>query len=285
MIAPLPLSPEYPSFDVLLPELNQFILDLVEGYNAAEITSWEALEEKANAFFTPEMMDHIDSIVPHWRKMASYEGGVTLVHVMCVFMGLYRMPEFLAMPAQQQGLMKWIILFHDLEKELLDGKRDYAHAYRSTAGAAHTLPKFGFPTTTDYSSLIDPWSEFTRSAVTLPEGSFTLIQDNRKLPEIVGGIERMFGQDTPATLILKTILFHLAIGGNEWPSPSPLTKEEIKRYFDRDLLSLSLVMNLGDNDGWNLFKPAAWERGRMDTLGIFERLGHLISESFHSKHR
>jgi len=271
---------ELPSFEDFLPDLHQFILDLVEDYNAGNIKSWDALEQKVKAFFSSEMMDQIDSIVPHWRKMASYEDGVTLIHVMCVSMGLYRMPEFLAMPAHQQGLMKWVILFHDLEKELPDGKRDYAHAFRSTAGAAHTLPKLGFPTTAEYDRLIDRWCELTRSAVTLPKNSSELIQDNQKLPQIVGGIERMFGQDTPATLILKTILFHLAIGGNDWPSPSPLTEEEIKRYFDSDLVSLSLVMNLGDNDGWNMFATANWEHGRMDTLNVFEQVERLISESF-----
>ena len=44
----------FPSFDVLLPEFNQFILELVEDHHAGKINSWEKLEEKVNVFFTPE---------------------------------------------------------------------------------------------------------------------------------------------------------------------------------------------------------------------------------------
>ena len=45
---------EFPSFDVLLPDLNQFIVDLVEEYKAEKIKSWNDLEDRVNAFFTPE---------------------------------------------------------------------------------------------------------------------------------------------------------------------------------------------------------------------------------------
>lgn len=267
---------EFPSFDLLLPDLNQFIVDLVEEYKAEKIRSWEDLEDKVHAFFTTERMDQTESIVPYWRKMASYANGLTLVHVMCVFMGLYMMPEFLSMSKYQQNLMKWVILFHDVEKEYQAGKRDHAHAFRSAVGAAQTLPKLGFPTTTEYDTLIDEWNAFTLAAVTLPEDSSNFIQDNRKLPEILDGIERMFGHNTPSALIIKTILFHLVVGGNDLPSPSPLTDEEIKKYFDNELVALLLVMNLGDNDGWTIFEPEVWEHGRMDTIEVFQRVERLI---------
>ena len=269
---------EFPSFDILLPDLDKFIVDLAKAYNAGNIKSWNDLEEKVKAFFTPERMDQISSIVPHWHKMASYADGLTLVHVMCVFMGLYMMPEFLGMSEYQQALMKWVILFHDVEKEHQAGKRDHAHAFRSAIGAAKTLPKLGFFTTTEYNTLIDEWSKFILSAVTLPEDSSNFIQDNRKLPRILDGIERMFGHYTPTALIIKTILFHLVVGGNDLPSPSSLTDEEIKKYFDNDLVSLLLVMNLGDNDGWTIFEPEVWQHGRMDTIEVFHRVERLIQD-------
>lgn len=269
---------EFPSFDLLLPDLNQFIVDLVEEYKAEKISSWEDLEERVNAFFTPEQMDRTEAIVPHWRKMASYADGLTLVHVMCVFLGSYMMPEFLGMSEYQQALMKWVILFHDVEKEHQAGKRDHVHAFRSAVGAAQSLPKLGFPTVTEYEALIDEWSAFTLAAVTLPEGSSNFIQDNHKLPQILDGIERMFGHNTPTALIIKTILFHLIVGGNDLPSPSPLTDEEIKKYFDSKLVSLLLVMNLGDNDGWTVFEPEVWGQWRMDTIEVFQRVEHLVQD-------
>lgn len=34
-----------------------------------------------------------------------------------------------------------------------------------------------------------------------------------------------------------------------WPPPSPLTDEEVRRYFDRELTLLLRAMNLGDGEG------------------------------------
>ena len=137
----------FPNFDTRLPFLNQFIRELVDDYHAGKINSWDALDEKVKTFFTAERMGETDALVPGWKKMASYSDGVTLTHVMCVFMGLYMMPEFLSMTNEQQGIMKWVILFHDVEKEHQRGKRDHLHAFRSSVGAARTLPKLGFPVT------------------------------------------------------------------------------------------------------------------------------------------
>jgi hypothetical protein len=267
---------EIPSFDGYFPDLNQFIHGLVGLYNAGRISSWEDLDERVNNFFTTEKMDQIESAVPHWNKMASYENGVTLVHVMCVFLGMYMMPEFLSMTPVQQQLMKWTILLHDVEKEPQDGKRDHAHAFRSAVTAARVLPRLGFPITAAYDSLIYEWSGFTCSAITKPENSPDIIQDNRKLPEILSGIERMFGDSTPATLIIETIAFHLSVDMQLWPPAAPLTDEEVGRYLDRELVPMLRVMNLGDSEGWSMFDPSR-EALRNDTLEAFKGIERLIS--------
>ena len=269
-------SAPVPSFDDRLPFLNHFILELVENYQAEKIKSWDELDKSVKAFFTTEQTEQLEAIVPGWHKMASYEDGITLVHVLCVFLGLYRMPEFLSMMHDQQQLMKWVILLHDVEKGPQAGKRDHAHAFRSAVTAARVLPKVGFPVTAEYDSLIDDWTAFTRNAVRLPENSRDAIQDNRKLPEILGGIQSMFGTNTPAALILKTILFHLSVDMQLWPPAAPLTDEEVKRYFDRDLIPMLRVMNLGDGQGWSLFHESR-EALRNDTLDAFTRIERLIS--------
>jgi len=267
---------EIPSFDFCFPYLNQFLLGLVDLYNEDRICSWADLEERVRNFFTAERMDQIESVVPHWRKMASYNNRVTLVHVMCVFLGMYMMPEFLSMSKDQQQLMKWVILLHDVEKEPQEGKRDHAHAFRSAVTTARVLPKLGFPITTEYDSLINQWSEFTNSAITKPEHSLDVVQDNHKLPGILNGINQMFGHDTPAALLVKTILFHLSVNMKLWPPAAPLTDEEVKSYFDHDLVSMLRVMNLGDSEGWNMFRPSR-ETLRNDTLEAFKKIEQLIS--------
>ena len=267
---------QVPSFDDCVPFLNHFILGLVENYQSGKINSWDGLDKTVKVFFTSECMKEMEEIVPGWREMGSYDDGITLVHVMCAFLGLYMMPEFLSMNNNQQRMMKWVILLHDVEKEPQQGKRDHAHAFRSAVTAARLLPKLGFPITPEYDALNDDWGEFTCTAIKLPENSLDAIQDNGKLPEIISGIERMFGQNTPASLIIKTILFHLSVDMQLWPPATPITSEEVKRYFDRELIPMLRVMNLGDSEGWSMFHESR-ESLRNDVLEAFKKIEQITS--------
>lgn len=267
---------QVPSFDDRLAFLNHFIIEMAENYQSGKINSWEKLDIAVKAFFTSARMHEMENLVPRWNKMASYDDGITLVHVMCVFLGLYMMPEFLSMNHMQQQMMKWVILLHDVEKEPQQRRRDHAHAFRSAVAAARILPKLGFPVTSEYNLLIEDWSEFTCAAITVPESPLDSVQDNRKLPEILSGIERMFGYHTPAALIIKTILFHLSVNMKLWPPAAPLTDEEVIKYFDRELVLMLRVMNLGDSEGWSMF-DASRETLRKDTLEAFKKIEQIIS--------
>jgi hypothetical protein len=267
-------TPEgFPAFDDCFSDLNQFILELVQAYEAASIKSWDDLEEKVSIFFTAEQIKQISG----WDKMASYAGGVTLVHVACVFLGLFMLPEFQSLSPSQKQIAKWTVLFHDVEKEIQQGNRDPIHGFRSAVVTARRLPDFGFPTTSEYADRIDSWSQRTSSAVRgFPEYSEP-IQDNQKLPEILAGIERMFGEGTPAALIVKTVLLHMSVNAvTEWPQAAPLTEAEIKTYIGKDLVPLLKVMMLSDNEGWVLFSSER-EQQRKDTLEAFQRIERNFS--------
>jgi len=268
----------FPFFDDHLPGLNQFILELVEAYTARKINSWDDLKERVNIFFTHARMDEMESLVPGWRKMASCSEGVTLTHVMCVFLGLYMLPEFQKLSREQQQIAKWFVLFHDIDKFHIRGKKDTMHAFRSAVVTANLLPRFGFPITPKYHELVLSWSEYTYHAFITNDGDTAPRPDNQKLPEVLAGIDQLYGKNTPATLIIKTALLHISLNVDVlYPTPAPLTENETKRYIDPILFPLLKVMMLADNEGWSLFDSEASARQRKDTLKVFERVEGLIS--------
>ncbi len=267
----------FPSFDAFFPDLDRFVRELVELHDAGKIKSWRDLEENVNVFFKPEMIELMETISSGWKKMASYAGGITLTHVMCVFLGLFMLPEFKSLSRENQQIAKWIVFFHDIEKEINKGSRDFTHGFRSATFAARSLPSLGFDFTSEYKNLIKVWSEFTNSAFVNSEDLSSDIQDNRKLPEILLGIEKMFGKYTPAALIVKCVLLHMSINVvSDYPQAAPLTDEEIAKYVDTETSLLLKAMCLADNEGWSMFYPEIRARQRNDTLKAFEKIERML---------
>ena len=271
-------SQNFPVFEDCFHDLNQFILELVHAYGAGRISSWDELENEVKSYFADQRMEQMESRVPGWQEMASYSEGITLVHVMCVFLGLFMLPEFQSLSVEQQQLAKWIVLFHDVAKAHIQGKKDTMHAFRSAVQTAKILPDFGFPTTQEYPELIGAWSEYTTRAFLDGDAKSAPKPDNGKLPEILKGIEQLYGAETPATLIIKTVLLHISLDVDPYyPTPAPLTEEEIRHYIGISLLPLLGAMMLSDNEGWSLFDPETRARQRKATLQAFEQFGQIIS--------
>jgi hypothetical protein len=266
----------FPAFDHCFPELNQFLLELVGRYEAGRIRSWDGLDQQVRAYFTPAIMEQMESQVPGWKKMASYTDGITLVHVVCVFLGMLMLPEYQSLNPDQQQMAKWIVLLHDIDKVHIPGKKDTMHAFRSGVQAANLLVRFGFRTRERFHERIDLWSKYTDQAFLLDDPDAPPKPDNRKLPGILIGIDNLFGKNTPAALITKTVLLHISPAIDpQYPTPAALTDNEIKRYIDPELFPLLQVMMFADNEGWSLFEPetrAQRNRDAHHAFGKFERL-------------
>jgi hypothetical protein len=270
-------SLSFPSFNETLPFLNQFILELVDAYRTGKVKSWDDLDDRVKNFFTPARMEQTEKLIPGWIKMASYADGITLTHVTCVLLGVYMQSEFQSLTPEQQQMAKWIVLFHDLDKIHVRGKRDTMHGFRSGILAARTLPTLGFPITGKYHDLLNAWSDLTLHAYIERPGDTLPIPDNQKLPEILAGIDQLFGGNSPADLITKTVLLHISLSVDPfYPTPTPLTDAEIKRFITPDLFPLLRVMMMGDNDGWSLFEPEVRKRQYKDTREAFEEVYRLI---------
>jgi hypothetical protein len=274
----MPNDTDFPQIESHLPNLMHFVTRSARAYEHGEIDSWQALTDRVQSFFRPDTIERVDTVAPGWREMCSYADGITLVHVMCVFTGLLLCPEYQHATAEQQALLKWIVLFHDIAKKVQQGRGDRIHGFRSATRAAETLPKLGFVVTNDYELLIKEWTALTNGAVTKDDMTEHDIQDNRKLPEIIAGMEHLFGRNTPAALIVKTVLLHMSITVlQEWPQAAPLTAAEFRLFIDSELFPLLKVMMLVDNDGWSLFDLPTRERYRLETLAGFEAIERQIA--------
>jgi hypothetical protein len=266
-----------PHFEDFFPDLDRFLLGLVRSYQAGTISSWEILQQNVEGFFTPDRMSYMESMLPGWQKMSSYSGGITLTHVICVFTGMLMLPEFQSLTSEQKQFARWIVLFHDLDKVHIKGQKDTMHAFRSGIRAANLLPALGFQITANYEEQIVSWSEYTQQAYIVREGASAPTPDNQKLPQILQGIDALFGKNSAGAFITKTVLLHISLAVDPfYPTPAPLTEAEIKQHIDPALLPLLRVMMLSDNEGWSLFEPETRARQRRDTLQAFERVEKIL---------
>lgn len=268
----------FPMFDQKVSFLNLFILDLVNEYRMGEINLWDILDKKVKSFFTAQLLAQTESLVPGWIKMTSYSDGITLTHVMCVFLGVLMLPEYEALTEEEKQLIKWVVLLHDVEKFHIREKKDTMHAFKSGVHAAKILPSLGFSVTDKYADLIDSWSSLTLQAFTMPEENTSPKPDNQKLPEILNGIDEMFGENTPASLITKVVLLHISLDVDLfYPTPAALTDDEIKLFISPTMFPVLKVMLLGDNEGWSMFEPETRKRQRDDALKACKKFEKIIN--------
>jgi hypothetical protein len=266
-------DPGFPTIDQQLPEMMEFASGLANDFRSGGLKSWQDLMRRVHAFFSAGMLDKVESVAPGWREMSGHANGVTLVHVMCAFTGLLNCPEFKRATRAQQEMTKWTVLFHDIAKQVHDGHADRIHAFRSAARAGAALPGIGFAVTAEHGKLCDAWYALVDAAIVSQGEAVDPIQDNRKLPEILDGIERLYGSDSPAAFIVKTVLLHMSINIlAEYPAQAALTDAESAQYLDRELLELLKLLSLADSDGWELFRSPTRERYRQQTLAVFEDL-------------
>ncbi len=265
-----------PHLETYLPELVRFAKQLANERQNVTLTDWDTFQQKTRAFYTSGMMDKIDKVVPGWIHMSSYFDQQTLIHVTSVLVALFLVPEYQSATADQQHLMEWTVIFHDIAKKARKGLHDYTHGFRSAAVTGAALALIGFTTRPDFAAHISQWKTVTENASIFDALHNETIQDNAKLPEIIDGIDNLYGQHLAAALIIKGVLFHMSINNDPgYPTLAPLTPPEIQRYITTDLFPILKAMMLVDSDGWNLFDQKEALRLRQQTLDVFDNIARM----------
>ena len=253
-----------------LPELWLFLEKLSAGVKAGTIKSTEQLIERCQEFYTAERMAEIEAVVPGWKHMASFEDGKTLWHINVAMVALLQLDEYRSMSPSQQTVQQWIVFLHDVAKEPAGG-RDHRHSFRSAALAGRIMPKLGFPVTAAYPSEFQDWFNLTDTATRFDEAQDLEIQDNSKLPRILGGAKRIFAE--PTRTAVSVIALHQSITSlAAWPVKAPLTNDQVMAYVDKDISPALLALTLADSGGWNLFDPPTLESMYKETRAVFRDL-------------
>jgi hypothetical protein len=253
-----------------LPELSDFTGSLARRIEAGELQNGDELALRFREFYTSDRMAAIEIVVPGWQEMAAYADGATLNHITQALVALQLLPEYREAPRPLQALMEWSELYHDVGKQVIGGRRDALHAFRSATVAARALPRLGFPASDAYAGELDAWTrQVLGASIAAPDGRGP-IPDNRAVPEIVQGIERLFGAGSAAALIVQAVLLHQSLNVvPEWPNPASLTEEEVPHCIRPELLPLLEAVMLVDSDAWQLFDPPSKEKFRKCTLAVF----------------
>lgn len=265
-----------PHLEALLPELVRFTKQLANDHQNGKLTDWDAFKQRTRVFYTSGMMDKIDKVVPGWIHMSSYLEQQTLIHVTSVLVALFLVSEYQSASPDQQRLMEWTVIFHDVAKKARKSLHDYTHGFRSAAVTGAALALIGFPARSIFAAHISDWKILTENASIFDAPHNETIQDNTKLPEIIGGIEQLYEQHSDAALIIKGVLFHMSIDNDPgYPTLAPLTPEQIQRYITADLFPILKAMMLVDSDGWNLFDRKESLRLRQQTLDVFDSIARM----------
>lgn len=263
-----------------LPDLMQFINEMQHAYDAGKFDNWQDFIVPVREWYTPDRLQAIDDKVMGWTKMATYQDQQTLIHLTAVLVALFGLPEYQALPEADQNLVLWIALYHDVAKEPEPRKRDLTHGFRSagTCGVGIMEAEFTEP--------IDPlllytWHGKVMNARVFDKAQNDFIQDNTMLPEIMEGIDNLFGgRDSEAGLIICGVLFHMSITvAEDWPQAAPLTDDETKRYISPRLLPLLRAMMIADGMAWGLFEPERRQHEQNEVRQTLAQVGQLLGIS------
>ncbi len=271
------MNTKIPQMSEHLPAFMSFVSTLAESYAKAELQSWQDVASPTREFFTSDYLDGFDRIIPGWKKMSSDADGQTMIHIVCVFIALLNSPEYQDALSDQKALLEWSILLHDIAKQSIEGQRDLTHAFRSAADAAVILSSLGFDPQMADPSFFLVWITETKNAYIFQND--VAIPDNAKLPEIISGIDAVFGTGQPGSLIVKSILFHMSLEAEkDWPCAAPFTGDEIQQYLDIDLLQLLGALMLADSASYNLFDHITRERYRSEILESLNHVRQLLNQ-------
>jgi predicted metal-dependent HD superfamily phosphohydrolase len=241
-----------PALSEISPKLWTVACELQVELANGTYSNWEGLYQRLGFITDQEWIDAVESFIPGWKKIATQEAGITAKHTLVVLACCMNLPEYQDASAQTRREIEWAVIFHDIDKDVQYGRGDSAHGVRSAAVAAKYLGDLGFDFHPDDD--FERWINLVKSAQVQMDGNW--VNDFSHLADITYGLRYFFGTDTPASRIIKAVLFHQSLPTLEdWPNPVILSDDQIRMALCLDDMEVLGPLMLGDSDAWNVCEP------------------------------
>jgi hypothetical protein len=238
-----------PSLSETLPRLWSAACTLGSELENGEHTEWASLYQRLDFLTEGEWIDAVENVIPGWGKIATQNDGLTAKHTLVVLACCMNLPEYQNASAQTRREIEWAAIFHDLDKDVQYGRGDGSHGVRSAGVAAQRLVDLDFEF--QPKGHFETWVDAVKSAQKQVDGKW--VNDFSRLPALWAGLHYFFGFDTPASRILKAVMFHQSLPTlGEWPNPVILSDDEMRAYLTWEDMDVLGPLMLGDSDAWNV---------------------------------
>lgn len=261
---------EFSDFALALPRTSAVVVALRDRLRSGEITTLDGAHEYIRLSITRSEVEELERFAPGWRELADYDDLTTLGHVIISLLSLPYHREYLDAGPSRQRIVTYALLYHDLAKRSAEG-RDHTHAFRSAAMAARSLPLLRLDLARGARAALEEWAHDATNAVCRNDDG-QLVQDNSRIPELFGRLDAILAADSAPNRMIKIVLLHHSVDVLKlWPQANPLTRPQIERWLDQELLVLLRILMLADCDGWELLNARTCNEYRREIRAMFDR--------------
>lgn len=226
---------------------KRIAIDLQNG----KFSTKDSLLQQIRPLLYQDFVEKMNKVIPGWNTIANLNDGETVLHTFLVFTLCFNLDEYLLADEQTRSEIEWAAILHDLDKKI--ARQDTAHPFRSAAISSQIMPSLGFELLPNITRAdIEVWAKLVLTAQRL-DGT-RMIHDHSSLQEIIKGLHKCWGSNTPASRILKSILFHQSLPTlKEWSNPVLLSDEELSFSLTLSDMNVLGALLIADSDSWSIF--------------------------------
>jgi hypothetical protein len=144
------------------------------------------------------------------------------------------------------------------------------------------MPELGFDLLPNINMAdLEAWSNLVMSAQR--QDGERMVHDHSFLREIIDGIHKCWGNNSPATRVLKAVLLHQSLPAiKAWENAVLLTDRELSYSLTLEDMEVLGLLIIADSDSWNIFADSRFAylvEVRLSNAETRRRIQYMINES------